>query len=113
MKNKFKYWLVAIGIFGVLLGRILNRILISYFGNNASNIVVAISIAVVFCVILLSVVMAHYFTAIMLFIMAIPLSVSGIGLHLNNMDLVGLGILLIFIIFPILIKVIPKLRRDR
>lgn len=113
MKNKAKYWLGAIGVLGVLLGRVLNRVLTTYVGSNASNIVVAASIAIVFCVILLSVVMSQYFIAIMLFIMAIPLSVSGIGLYLNNMDLVGLGILLIFIIFPILIKVIPKLKRDR
>lgn len=113
MKNKAKYWLGAIGVFGVLLGRILNRVLTTYVGSNASSIVVATAITIVFCVILLSVVMSHYFIAIMLFIMAIPLSVSGIGLYLNNMDLVGLGILLIFIIFPILIKVILKLKRDR
>lgn len=113
MKNKVKYWLGVIGIFGVLIGRVLNRVLTTYVGSNASNIVVAASITIVFCVILLSVVMSHYFTAIMLFIMAIPLIISGIGLYLNNMDLVGLGILLIFIIYPILIKVIPKFRRDR
>jgi len=39
--------------------------------------------------------------------------VGGIGLYLNNMNLVGLGILLIFIMCPILIKIIPKLKRDR
>jgi hypothetical protein len=113
MKNKIKYWMGSIGILGVLLGRILNRVLSNYFGDNASNLVVAVSVAIVLCMILLLIAMAHYIAAIELLVMVIPLIISGIGLYLNNMDLVGLGILSVFIIYPILIKVIPKLKRNK
>lgn len=113
MKNKIKYWMSSIGVLGVLFGRILNRVLEKYYGDNASNVVVAVAVAFWFCLVLLFIAMKQYITAIMLFIMIIPLIVSGIGLYLNNMDLVGLGILLIFIILPILIKVIPKMKRDK
>lgn len=113
MKNKVKYWVGVIGILGILLGRILNRILTDYVGSKASNIIVAVSITIIFCVIVLSIIMSQYSTAIMLFIMVIPLIISGMGLYLNNMDIVGLGILSIFIIYPILIKVISKFKRDR
>ena len=113
MKNKIKYWMPSIGILGVLLGRILNRVLTDYFGNDSSNIVAAVCIAIGFCIILLLIAMKQYFTATMLFIMEIPAIIIGIGLYLNNMDLLGLGILSIFVIYPLLIKVIPKLKRDR
>ena len=113
MKDKIKYWMGSIAILGVLVGRILNRVLTNHFGDNASNLIVAVSVAIVLCVILLLITTAHYIEAIALLVMLIPLIISAIGLYLNNMDLVGLGILLVFIIYPILIKVIPKFKQDR
>lgn len=113
MKNNTKNKLMLIGVLGVLFGRILNRVVYRYMGDKGSNIAFAISLAIVFSAILILVVMKYYMAAIMSSIGSIPLIVGGIGLYLNNMDLVGLGILLIFIIFPILIKVIPKLKKDR
>lgn len=113
LKNKTKYWMGLIGILGVLLGRILNRMLSTYFGNNSSNILMALTGSTIFCAILILIVMKHYLFAILSVVMAIPLIIGGIGLYLNNMDLVGIGILSIFIIYPILIKVIPKLKRER
>jgi hypothetical protein len=112
MKNRLKAWIPIIGIIGVILGRIVNKLLSSYFGDNSSNVVVAISVAIAFVVILLAIAMAQYFIVIMMFIMTIPLTISGIGLYLNNMYLMVGGIVSIFIIYPILIKIIPKLRRD-
>ena len=103
----------SIGILGVLLGHILNRVLLDHFGNKASNIIVAVTVAIVFCIILLLIITAHYFAAIVILIMEVPLIISGIGLYLNNMDLVGIGILLAFVIYPILIKVVKKFNRDR
>jgi len=108
MKNKQKYLMSMIGIFGVLFGRILNRVLSNYFGNKGSNIAFAISGAIVLCVILILVIKKYYIAAVLSVIAFIPLIVAGIGLYLNNMNIVGFGILLIFIIYPITIKVIKK-----
>lgn len=110
MRDKIKYWMGYIGILGVLAGRILNRVLTNHFGDNASNLVVAVCFAIVLCVILLLIATAHYIEAIALLVMLIPPIITAIGLFLDNMDLVGLGILLVFIIYPILIKVIPKFK---
>jgi hypothetical protein len=62
---------------------------------------------------LLAIIMRKYFTAAGLFILSIPLIVGGIGLSLNDMDLVGLSILLIFIIYPITIIVAKKFNANR
>jgi intracellular septation protein A len=112
MNRKIKYSMASIGILGVLFGRFLNRELTHYFGNNASNIIVAICLAVIFCVILLSIIMKQYITGIGLFVISIPLIVGGLGLYLDNMELVGLGILLIFIIYPAMIIVIKRFRNN-
>lgn len=108
MKKNTKYTTALIGILGVLFGRILNRVLSSYFGDKGSNIAFAIAGAIVFGAILILIAMKYYMAAILSVIGSIPLIVSGIGLYLNNMDMVGLGILLIFIIYPITVKVIKN-----
>lgn len=110
MKNNVKYLMVVMGILGILLGRIVSRVLESYYGNKASNIVVSASVVIVFCVILALIIMKHYIAAILLLIMVIPLIIGGIGLYLNNMLVASAGVLLIFIIYPILLKVIPRLK---
>lgn len=113
MRNKTNYWMALICILGVLVGRILNRVLSSYFWNNGSTIVVAVSGAIALCVILIIIARGHYKSAIILFIMAIPIFIIGIGLYMDNINVVELGIISVFIIYPILIKVLPKLKRDR
>lgn len=111
MQDKIKNWIFTSTILGIILGRIINRVLSNHFGDKASNTIVALLVTIIFCVILLLITMAQYIIAIMLFIMSIPLIISGIGLYLNNMNLVGIGIFSIFIIYPILIKVITKLKK--
>lgn len=112
MNKKTKYSLSSIGVLGVLFGRFLNRELTHYIGNSASNLVVTICITVIFCVILISIIMKQYITAIGLLVGSIPLIVAGVGLYLNNMDLLGLGILLIFIIFTIMMIVTKRFKNN-
>lgn len=101
-----------IGIVSVLFGRIINRVLFSYFGNRGSNIAFTISGTIIFFAILILIVMKYYMAAVLSVVGSIPLIISGIGLYLNNMEVVGLGILLIFIILPITTKLI-KNKSDR
>lgn len=113
MNKKIKCKMTLICLLGVFLGPIINRMLSNYFGDNGSNIAMAVSGTIVVCAILILIVIGYYMVAIISVVMAIPMIVGGIGLYLNNMDAVGFGILLIFIIYPVLIKVIPKLKHDR
>lgn len=107
MKNNGKK-LITLGILGVLLGRILNRVLPNYFGNNGSNVVIAISAASLVYLIILASVKGYYRGAVQLFVMSIPMFVAVMGLYVDNMDLLGLGILLVFIIYPIMIFVLKN-----
>ncbi|AOR23443.1 hypothetical protein [Clostridium taeniosporum] len=112
MENKRKYILISIGICGVLFGRIFNRILSIYFGNNSSNVVFGVATAVVLCAILISIVMGYYKGAIQLIIISLPMIIGGIGLYRDNMDMVGFSLLIALIMYPILIKVMKKLNRN-
>lgn len=108
MKNNIKYSMPLIGITGVLFGRVLNRVLTSYIGDKGSNMAFAISGTIVIFSILVLIAMKYYMAAIISVIVSIPLIVGGIGLYFNNMDLVGLSILLMIIIYPITAKVAKK-----
>lgn len=108
LKNKRKYIFMLICICSVLFGRVLNRILSNYFGDNGSNIAFAIGATAVICAILIAVVMGYYKGAFQLIIMSIPMGVGGVGLYLNNMDMLGFSILLMCVIYPIMIKVTKK-----
>lgn len=110
MNSKTKYWMGLIGIIGVLTGRILNKVLPNYFGNNGSNIVVIIAELVVICGFLTLIVMKLYKAAIITSVMVVPVIIMGIGLYFDNMDIMGLGLLSFFIMSPILLKVIKKFR---
>jgi len=114
MKKKDKYIMSTIGIFGVLFGRILNRVLSEYFGyNNGAVIAISVAVVILLGAILVLIAKGYYIVAIIYVVMTIPLIVGGIGVYLENMILIGLSILVFIIILPILIKVIPKLKRDR
>lgn len=113
MKKKDKYIMSAIGIFGVLFGRILIGVLSEYFGYNGPVIAMSVAVVIVLGGILVLVAKGHYQVAIIFLVMSIPLIVGGIAIYLDNAILVGFSLLLFFIIQLIIIKFVPKLKRDR
>lgn len=113
MDRKVNYRMTLICILGIIFGSFINKVLSSHWGNKGSNIAMAVSGTIVFCGILILIFMKYYTIAIISIVMAIPLIVGGIGLYINNMNIVGCGIVLIFIIYPVLLKVIPKLKKHR
>lgn len=114
MKKKDKYIMSTIGIFGVLFGRILIGVLSEYFGyNNGAVIAISVPLVILLGVILVFIAKGHYIGAIIFLVMFIPLVGVGIAIYLDNAILVGLSLLLFFIITPITIKVLQKLKRDR
>ncbi|WP_160680631.1 hypothetical protein [Clostridium sp. C8-1-8] len=108
MKNDVKFKFILVSLIGVLLGRIINRILFNYFGDSGSNMLFSICLVIMFIAIGILAVLKHYLLATMFLILSVPFCISGIGLYLDNMNLVGIGILLIAITVFILIKILPK-----
>lgn len=111
MDNKNKYWMGLVGIIGVLFGRILNRVLGDKFGGNGTFIMMASVLTIIFIGIMALIVMKHYIGAVISFVMTLPVIIMGIGVYMSNIDIIGLGLLLLFfIIMPILIKIIPRFK---
>lgn len=105
MKGKY----LSLSIFGVLLGRILNRVLGNYFGMKGP-IAVVTTIAVVFLVLdLYFFVRRRYFAALVIFIFALPQFIGTIGMCIDNMFVLLCSILSIFIVYPLFIKWIKGL----
>ena len=105
MKGKY----ITLSIFGVLFGRILNRVLSSYFGMKGP-IALVTTIAVIFLVWdLYYLVRRRFFAALLIFIFTLPELIGAIGMCLDNMIVILCSICSIFIIYPIFIKWIKGL----
>jgi len=114
MKKKDKYIMSTIGIFGVLFGRILNRVLSEYFGyNNSAVIIMSVVLVSLLGIIIGLIAKGYYIGAIIFLVMFMPLLGIGIGAYLDNRILVVLSLLLFIIILLILLKIVPKLKRDK
>lgn len=107
--NGNKFQTVFICIFGVLFGRILNRVLTTYFGNNGSNIAISIAGGIIICAILYLVIKGYYKAAIQSIVIMIPLFIGGIGVYLNNMHMIDFS-LIVIIICPILVKIFTRIK---
>jgi uncharacterized membrane protein YoaK (UPF0700 family) len=105
MKNKF----ITLSLFGIIFGRILNRLLSSYFGANGSTALIT-TIAVIFLIFdLYYLIRTRLFAALVIFIFAFPLIIGAIGMCLDNMTVVLCSICSNFIIIPIFIRWIKGL----
>lgn len=113
MNKKRKYLLMSVGIFGILLGRVLNRVLSIYFGNDSSNIVISVSGVIIICTILISIIMGYFRGALQLFLITIPMIIAGIGVYLNNMDVAEIGIIIALIFYPIFAIIMKRLKPNK
>lgn len=104
---------ISISIFGSLLGIWLSKLFTARYGINGRIIIVAIAALISIFAVLGMVFMKKYFEAIVGLAMASPGIVIFVGIYLDNIYLAGLGILLVIIIFPIMIKLIPKYRNNK
>ena len=101
MKKINKY----LGVLSVLLGIILSRFMVAKYGENSRIALITI------CLILLSIIIGwliinkKYLDSIITTAISIPILIGGIGLYLDNLRLSELGIALLIITIPIMIKV--------
>lgn len=117
MNNKIKKALPSLCLLGVPLGRIINRILTHYYGRNTTAKIETVYIVSLICAtlifaVILSAFMKQHATAVGLFIMTIPFIVMWAGMYQDKIELTGLGIALIFIIYPIMIFIMKRIRKN-
>ncbi len=106
MKDKMKY----VGIVGVFLGIFMNRILTARYGNSGSIILASIALTLVVTSMIIIVIMKKFLAALMLFPIVLPGIFMIIGIIINNIYIIGVGLILIIVAIPITIKIAPKLK---
>lgn len=95
---------VTLSIFGILVGRILNRILGNYFGVNGPLTLVLTIITLFMVCDLYLVIRRRFFAALVIFVCVFPLLIGFIGMYIDNSIVLLCGICLIFIVYPLFIK---------
>ncbi|MEG0307607.1 MAG: hypothetical protein RR636_06670 [Clostridium sp.] len=106
MKDKMSY----IGILGVFFGFCMNKILTSMYGNNGSSILASIALTIIVVCMIIIICMKKYVVALLLLFMVLPSIVTFIGLIMDNIYVMIIGFISLFIGIPIMIKIIPKLK---
>ena len=97
----------AVGLFSILIIRALSE----KYGNNARIMIGGISVIIVIGIILFMLCMKEYVLALLLLGMMLPCIIAFIGVLLDNIYIAGAGIVLLFIIIPIIVKIAPKYKK--
>lgn len=108
MKGK----VITISILGVLVGRVLNRILSNYFGENGPLALVFTIVILFLCCDFYLLITKRFLASLIIFAYISPLLIGFIGMYIDNYTILGCSIGSIFIIYPIFIKWIKRLDRD-
>jgi len=105
-KNTLKIG-ASVGLFSVLISSVLSE----RYGNDARIMIGGISVIIGISIILFMLCMKEYVVALILLAMMLPIVIGFIGLYLDKSYLMDIGIISIFIIMPIIIKIAPKYRK--
>ena len=90
----------------VLLTILFTRIMVSKYGEKSRVIIITLALLISIIGLIGIIYTKKYMIALGAFMMILPLVVMTIGIYLNNLYISGIGFLLIFILIPIMIKVI-------
>jgi len=96
-----------IGLFSILIIRALSE----KYGNNARIMIGGILVIIGIGMILFVLCMKKYSLALLLLGVMLPSIIAFIGVLLDNIYIAGVGIVLIFIIMPIIAKIAPKYKK--
>lgn len=108
MKNYIKY----IGIIAVLFGIYSSKFIVAKHGEDSRSLIVYGALFISLLGLAGIIYTKKYFAAIACISMIIPLIVITIGTYLNNPNLSGIGLILLFILIPIMIKTLSKYEND-
>jgi hypothetical protein len=97
-----------LGVFGVFIGIVLSRFAVAKYGGSARAIIMIAVMAISILCLLGIIYSKKYLAALGTLSMIVPLAIMTIGIYLNNMYLGAFGFGLIFILVPIMIRIISK-----
>lgn len=100
MKNKN----IAFATCGILIGRISNRVLSSYFGDKGPLGAMFTIVILFFIYDLYLLVSRRFIAALTIFVIAFPLIIIFIGMYIDDLVVGACGLGSIFIVYPLLIK---------
>lgn len=102
----------SIGIFAVFFGFWLSRDVVEKYGPSGRTVIMAICTGVVFVVIIILAVIKKFLWAV-LFLLSygVPGITMLLGLYLNNFIIMVGGLILIFAMIPVVIKVANKYKK--
>lgn len=100
-------------ILGTFIGIVLSRVIDVHYGDNGKITIVGSIIVIIALSILYLIIKKNYLSAIIIFAILLPLIIGFIGMYLNSLYLVIGGIASIFIIAPIMIKLMPKYMNNK
>lgn len=99
-----------VSIIGVFLGIAVDKVLINKYGVNASTIIVGVLIIILLIIITVLIFLKYFLVAFALLLLGTPLIIGFIGMYLDNLVLMMIGIALIVVVVPIMKKVLPRLK---
>ncbi|MDT8718422.1 hypothetical protein IAI10_17280 [Clostridium sp. 19966] len=99
-----------VSIIGVFLGIAVDKVLINKYGVNASTIMVGALIIILLILITALIFLKYFLAALGLLILGTPLIISFIGMYLDNLILMMIGVALMVVVVPVMKKVLLRLK---
>ncbi|MBK5240176.1 hypothetical protein [Clostridium sp.] len=107
MKKNISY----LGVYGVLVGLIISRFIVTEYGGNARVVIMVCALMISIFAMIGIIYKKKYLAALYALAMVLPLSLMTIGMYLDNLFIAfgGLGLLIILIL--VTIKILPEFKR--
>lgn len=102
----------SLGSVGVLLGLVISRFTVIKYGVNARSIILFTILTVCMLCEILLIIRREYIIAVCSLSMIIPLVLITIGVYLDNVIVDFIGIGLIFILIPLMIKFLKRYKNN-
>jgi hypothetical protein len=108
---KMKKFMPTLGAILILITMLSTRYLVSKYGEGSRVIIITVALIVSVVGLTGIIYTKKYLAALGAFMMIMPLVVMTIGIYSDNIYISAIGLLLIFIIIPIMIKVVKVKNR--
>jgi hypothetical protein len=101
----------GIGVLSAVIGMILYKVMSYYYGDSGPKLVVVVCMSISLSAIMGLVLMKQFAAAIFMFMIGLPVMIGAIGMYFDNLLVMLGGVILLFIILPIAIKIAPHLAK--
>lgn len=113
IEEKLKKNMIPLSISLVFISMIFNRFIVSRYGRDATIIIMLLALSISSLSILLALYKKKYLIALVSFFILFPFIVIVIGEYLHNDTVSTIGFVLIFIILPIITKLMNNYKKNK